>query len=187
MPKIDDVFERTIRLDESVSRINEKVDQLIAAVSAAPAAAGHPPPPADSAKAGGEPLPNNLSQLAGFAIDKLGKFGTPILIIVIVIGTYLGIQEVLSTINQRDEIVRKTFTETVVATLKVGKSVVENTEKLIKLNAELGKTGEILLNLQRKAADEAAKAVTEKQNAERAVQKSEDLQKNLATKVKSPG
>ena len=69
-----------------------------------------------------------------------------------------------------------------VATLKVGKSVVENTEKLIKLNAELGKTGEILLNLQRKAADEAAKAVTEKQNAERAVQKSEDLQKNLATK-----
>ena len=86
MPKIDDIFERTIRLDERVSRIGEKIDRLIAAVPAAPAAAGQTPPPAGSAKPGGDPMPTNPSELAGFVINKLGKLGPFVLIIAILFG-----------------------------------------------------------------------------------------------------
>ena len=184
MPKIDDVFERAIRLDERVSRIDEKIDRLIAAVPAEPTAAGQTPPPADSAGEGGNPLPTNPSEVVGFLINKLGKLAIPVLIMAILGGAYLGTQEVFSTINQRDASVRETFTKTAVATLEVGESVVKNTEKLIELNSKLGEAGQTLLTLQQKAAEEAAKAVTENQKAERAVQQANDLRKNLIAKEK---
>ncbi len=154
MPSIDDIFERTIRLDERVSKIGENVDRLIAAASGG----GKAPPPSDTPpKSDKGPLPNNLSQLAGFVIEKLGKLAIPVLFIAILVGAYLGAQEIISKINQRDAEVRKQFTDTAVATLAVGEKVIKNTGTLIELNGELGKRGKELLDLQKQAADEARK------------------------------
>lgn len=182
MPNIDDVFERTIRLDERVSSIDKKIDHLIEVASAAPAAAGYTPPPAESAEAGEETLPNNPSALTAWVVNKFGKYRTPILVIVTLSSIYLLAQEGASRINQRNESIRQQVVETAIATMATGLKVVESTDKLIDLNKKLGETGQELLDLQRKAADEAGKAVTEKQKAERALQNAQELRNKLTAK-----
>ncbi len=169
--------------------MDKKIDHLVATVTATPVAANSAAVKGNGPTGKNDPLPKNTSELTGFAINKLGKLGPPVLVAAILVGGYVGLQEIFSTINQRDESVRKTFTETAVATLEVGESVVKNTEKLISLNEKLGSAGEKLLKLQVSAAEEAGNAVTEKQNAVRekqnavrAAREADDLRAKLTAK-----
>ena len=165
MPTIDEIFERIIRLDERVSRIDEKIDSLIEAAAAAPSATEQTPPPAEGSDTAKDRWPDNAYQAVGFAFNKLGKLGTPIFVILIIVGAFLFLQEYISTINQRDESLRKLFSETTKSTLETGKNVIDSTSNLIELNTKLGLTGKKLLDLQLTASNEREKAANQREIA----------------------
>lgn len=170
MPSNEEILESINKLEQGIVDTNKKIEQQEQKEQQE----------SNSRSANDNtPLPTNPSELVGFAVNKLGKLGTPFLILAIVVGGYLWMQQVFSTINERDASIRQSLTETTKATLDTGKSVVENTAKLINLNAQLGEAGEQLLTLQRQAATESRNAATEKGKAEVATRLA-DIEKKKA-------